>query len=208
MKRGIYGGTFNPVHNGHINAALSIFEKLGLDEIIFVPVFLPPHKESPELVSSDDRLMMLNLSLKSIKNFHVSNIEILRKGKSYTIETLEEMQENIDDVFVFIMGTDSFMSFTSWYRWGDILKISEIAVVNRPGFPISEIINKFPVPGYIFSDEGFFMHSEFKNIYLVDIKGIDVSSTLIRNMIEKKESVFSLVPEKVAEYIYKKGLYT
>lgn len=207
MKRGIYGGTFNPVHKGHISAAISVFEKLELDEIVFIPVFLPPHKEFSGPVSSADRIRMLDLSLEGIKNFHVSDIEILRKGKSYTIDTLEAMQVNSEDVFVFIMGTDSFMSFTSWYRWQDILKISEIAVVSRPGFSSVEIRENFPVSGYVFSDNGFFEHKEFKNIYIVDIKGLDISSTRIRNIIEKKESVYSFVPEKAAEYIYEKGLY-
>ena len=204
-KIGIYGGTFNPIHKGHINAAVKTREELEIDEILFMPVHIPPHKEPEDLVSWQDRIKMIELSISEEPDFKVSDMEIKRKGLSYTFDTLRELEEKINCELFFILGTDSFLSFKTWHKWEEILKIANLAVINRPGFRIKkELLLK---DGYFLWRKNCFKHRINKTIYFIDIEGINVSSTQVRdNLLTIKERIV-YVDEKVEDYIKQKGLY-
>lgn len=204
-RTGIYGGTFNPIHKGHVNAAVKVSEKLNLDEIIFIPVNIPPHKDSGGLVSPEDRINMVNLALGGYESFRVSDMEIKRKGASYTYDTLSILDREVDGDLFFIMGTDSFLSLESWYRWQEIVKIANIVVVNRPEFEIND--NFFQKNRYTKGIENRYYHNKNKDIYIIDIEGIDISSTQIRDGGFSIESTGSYVDERVRNYIKEKGLY-
>lgn len=205
MKTGLFGGTFNPVHLGHINAAETVFKRLMLDEIVFMPVYTPPHKESGDLASGRDRINMLESALAGREHFNVSDLEIRRKGRSYTIDTLKDLRLKTDNEIYFIMGSDSFLSFQTWHKWKDILKIANLAVVYRPDFFYKDT-NLFK-EGFYWEGENRICHVEYKDIYFIDIKGFDVSSTGVRDLIKNKKVFHPFVDDKVADYIEEKGLY-
>jgi nicotinate-nucleotide adenylyltransferase len=193
QKTGIFGGTFNPFHMGHLNAAESVFNTLGLKEIIFIPVYIPPHKGCSSLESSVDRIEIIKKSIEGRTCFNVSDLEIKRKGLSYTIDTLEEIRISKNRELVFIMGSDSF------------LKTASIAVVSRPGFEPD--IKCSGVEGYYLKNKGHYLHRKYKDIYFIKINETDISSTDIREMIKKKKNIRAYIHEKAADYIEEKGLY-
>ncbi|MBM3247959.1 MAG: nicotinate-nucleotide adenylyltransferase [Candidatus Omnitrophica bacterium] len=189
MKRiGIFGGTFDPIHNGHIMIAEEVFKELNLDKIIFVPANIPPHKLHIKIANAQDRYNMTKLAVDYNDNFEVSDIELKRQGPSYSIDTINELKENIkqDAEFYFIIGSDSIPELRYWKDFNKLLKIVKFVVVNRPrhGF-------KGVPPGAL----------------RIQLRGMDISSSKIRNRIKEAESVDSLVPEEVKQYITKQGLY-
>ncbi|HOX54195.1 MAG: nicotinate-nucleotide adenylyltransferase [Candidatus Omnitrophica bacterium] len=189
MKRiGVFGGTFDPIHNGHITIAEEVFKELSLDKIIFVPAHIPPHKLHAKIASAQDRYNMVKLAVGYNDNFEVSDIEINREGPSYSIDTIKELKENIgtDSEFYFLIGSDSIAELKYWKDFNSLLKIVKFVVVNRPRY----------------SFEGM-----PKGALRIQLRGIDISSSKIRNRIREKEPIDSLVPEKVKEYIIKKRLY-
>lgn len=204
-KTGIFGGTFNPFHKGHLNAAEAVFHCLGLDELIFMPVFIPPHKSGSELVSSFDRIKIIEISIGVRPDFFVSDIEIKRKGLSYTIDTLEEMKKIKKNELFFIMGSDSFLKFNQWHRYKDILKTANIAVASRPGFDPQ--INILGIEGYYPLNTNHYSHNYYKDVYFFNINEMDISSTYLRKMIKEGKNISGYVNEKAACYIEEKGLY-
>lgn len=189
MKRiGIFGGTFDPIHSGHIMIAEEVFKELNLDKIIFVPANIPPHKLHTKIANAQDRYNMTKLAVDYNDNFEVSDIEIKRQGPSYSIDTINELKKNIkqDAEFYFIIGSDSISELRHWKDFDKLLKIVKFVVVNRPrhgfeGIPVGAL--------------------------RIQLRGMDISSSKIRNRIKEAESVDSLVPEEVKKYITKKGLY-
>ena len=130
MKIGLFGGTFNPVHNGHINLVKNFKDKLSLDKVLVIPTAVPPHKQAESLVSSEDRLNMCRLAFSSLAE--VSDVEIERGGRSYTVETLEELKKIYkDDDLYFLVGSDMLLSFKRWYRWEDILTMCTLCATDR-----------------------------------------------------------------------------
>ena len=130
MKTGLFGGTFNPVHNGHVNLVKNFKDELKLDRVFVIPTAVPPHKEAEGLVSSEDRLEMCRLAFENIAE--VSDVEIARGGRSYTVETLEELKRIYkDDEFYFLVGSDMLLSFKRWYRWEDILTMCTLCATDR-----------------------------------------------------------------------------
>lgn len=187
MKIGILGGTFNPIHLGHLILAEEIKEKLGLRKVIFVPVFLPPHKEANHLASASKRLKMIKLAIKSNPAFSVSDIEIERQGRSYTIDTLKKFKEiYLNDELYFIAGSDLLKYLDEWKDLKNIIEMVKFIVATRPGYPLE----KFPPP-----------------IKTLSIKAVDISAYQIRQCIKEGKSFRYLVPESVFKYINKKKLY-
>ncbi len=188
MNIGILGGTFNPVHVGHLILAEEIREKLALDKVIFVPTFIPPHKkENKDIAKATDRLTMVKLAIKGNQYFSVSDVEIKRKGQSYTIDTLRVFKKKYpkDNLF-FITGSDLLNYLSEWKDVDQIMKIVKFVVATRPGYSL----DKIPT-----------------NIKKVDIRAIDVSAFEVRDCIKKKKSFRYLVPEQVFLYIKRKRLY-
>ncbi|MEI6831459.1 MAG: nicotinate-nucleotide adenylyltransferase [Candidatus Omnitrophota bacterium] len=187
MKIGILGGTFNPVHIGHLILAEEVREKLGLDKIIFVPTALPPHKDNLNIASAADRLKMLKLAVASNKFFMVSDIEIKRQGRSYTIDTLKEFKARYaHDELYFIIGSDLLKYLNEWKDLSDILKMVNFIAATRPGYPLEKI------PPYI---------------QTLPIRAVDVSGFEVRACVAGNKSFGYLVTDKVFDYIKRKNLY-
>lgn len=198
MKIGIFGGAFNPIHNGHLMLAKSYYDSLGLDRVIFIPTAVPPHKTSEYLVSQQDRLNMVLLATEDNHAFEVSDIEYKRQGKSYTYDTLLALKAIYPQSdFYLIIGADQFLTFHSWYRYKDILNMVTICTSARENER-----EKQTMFDYALSVE------EMKGRYFIaEYPVLKLSSSEIRDKIKNKEDVSDLVPKKVFEYILEKRLY-
>ncbi|OGP58454.1 MAG: nicotinate (nicotinamide) nucleotide adenylyltransferase [Deltaproteobacteria bacterium RBG_13_61_14] len=136
MKIGIYGGTFNPIHLGHLRTAEEIRQRFGLREIIFVPSAQPPHKVSPDIVDGSHRLKMVALAITGNPAFSVSDLEVRRGGKSYSLETLRELKPlHPESDLAFILGLDAFLEINTWHQWEQLFAEAEFIVTSRPGTP-------------------------------------------------------------------------
>ncbi|MCA9409233.1 MAG: nicotinate-nucleotide adenylyltransferase [Candidatus Omnitrophica bacterium] len=188
QRIGILGGTFNPIHNGHLIIAQLVLEKLGLDKVVFVPSYLPPHKKKAEILSGKDRLKMCQLAVKGHSHFEVSNVEIKRGGKSYTVDTVEWFigQYPKGTKFYFIIGEDNLSSLLSWKRIQDLLKMVRFVVVSR--------------------------HTQQRNKSLVKCLTIltpliEISSSQLRRRIVQGKTIEYFMPKEVVQYIQKNKLY-
>lgn len=187
MKIGVLGGTFNPIHLGHLIMAEEIREKLTLDKIIFVPANLPPHKEGFDVAPGFMRLTMINLAVKGNRHFKVSDTEIKRKGRSYTIDTIREFKNVYpQDELLFIIGSDLLNYLDEWKDLSEITKMVKFIAATRPGYPLEKI------PSYIAT---------------CPIRAVDISGFEIRRCIKENKSFRYLVPDVVYKYIIKKRLY-
>ena len=196
-KIGVFGGTFNPIHNGHIKLAETYYKALDLDEVIVIPTAIPPHKAVNNEVSSQDRLEMVKLAFEGYPYVNVSDIEILAGGKSYTILTLKKLKElNPNSKFFLIIGGDMFLCFEEWKQYRDILSICTVCTAPREE---GELLKLLEYQKRI--------DPQKQCTIVLDIPVLEVSSTEIRTKIENKQQLKSLVPVKVFEYIVKKGLY-
>lgn len=183
---GILGGTFNPVHNGHLIIAEQVRDKLGLDEIWFMPDYEPPHVDHKEAIDSRYRLAMLCLALNSNPSFVVETDEIERQGKSYTIDTVRRLKERYPEIqFYFIIGADMVEYLPKWSKIDELVDLIQFVGVKRPGYTLET-----PYP-----------------VMTVDVPMIDISSSKIRQMIQDGQSVRYLVPDTVEEFMMKEGLY-
>lgn len=192
MRIGLFGGTFNPVHNGHIEAARHVLKEFNLDKIVFIPAKIPVHKNLEYETSSLDRLEMIQIAIENISNFEVSSIEIDREEKSYsylTIKTISELYSN-DNLF-FILGTDSFNSIKSWKYPEKLIELTDFIVMRRPGDEINKKLAKW-----------------IKNVYLSRNELLDISSTDIRKRIDDEAFIETVVDPKVLNYIKKRRLYS
>jgi len=188
---GVLGGTFDPIHVGHLVLTEQVREKFQLERVIFIPCASPPHKTEQELSSTRDRFEMTKLALEGSSYFFVSDIELKREGLSYTVETLRELKELYKDSEIyFLTGSDVLNEITTWKDPEEIYKLAKIVIGIRPGFDKFDPENHFA-----------------KKSIIVNITGIDISSTQIREKVRNGQSIKYLVPSKVEEYIKKKNLY-
>lgn len=197
MKIGIYGGSFNPVHNGHIHLALTAAEELELDKVYLVPSGISPHRSSAEYASGDDRLEMLRLASEPYEKLGVCDFEIRREGKSYTICTVEEFRRRFpDDEMFLLVGSDMLMCFDSWNRFEDILREVTLVVVSRKDGDADALRQK--------ADE----LRKFGKILVSSSHPVEVSSTEIRKKFSKNEKFSCYLDENVVQYIRSKNLYS
>ena len=197
MRIGIMGGTFNPPHMGHINAAKTALKGIPLDRVIFIPTGVPPHKEmAKDSATTVERLHMTSLAAESI-GAGVSDIEIRREGKSYTADTLSYLKEqNPDDELWLIMGTDMFLSLESWRSPETIFRLAKIAVVPRNYDDIKKL-----------SDQVTHLREKYgAESVVLDCEVIEISSTELRKKLREGKAE-ALVPESVYKYIVKNQLY-
>lgn len=198
-KTGIFGGAFNPVHNGHIALARSCFRECSLDRMIFIPTAKPPHKSDVDFACELDRLNMLSLALEDFENVEISDIEFKREEKSYTFDTLTLLREKYpDDEFYLIIGADQFLSFNRWYKYREILEMVTLFTAARENEEEREKMKDFAT-----SLDG--LKSDRFVLSLSDV--VNVSSSEIRHNIENNLDAASLLPKKVYNYIVQKGLY-
>ncbi len=195
-RLGLLGGSFNPIHNGHIYLANTVKEELNLDKILIIPSNITPNKNCKDFVPNEDRLSMCKLSIEEKTDFEVLDYEINKTQISYTILTIEYLREKYkSDEFYLIIGSDMFLSFDKWYRYKDILKEVILVFMLRSDEDINKIndqINKL---------------SKYGTIRFIEIQPYIVSSTEIREKIKKCENFSCYLPEKVVQYIRLKKLY-
>lgn len=193
---GVFGGTFDPVHNGHLHIANGMRDQLALDQIVWVPAGRPPHKLG-QIVSSDaDRLAMLALALRDLPQDAISRIEVNRPGPSYTADTLEQLAlELAPAALVFLMGEDSLRDFPSWHDPGRILTFASLGVAQRPGFDVN------------LCDLAQALPALRGKVHLARIPELPISSSEIRQRVARGAAIAHLTPEPVARYIRDHGLY-
>jgi nicotinate-nucleotide adenylyltransferase len=191
MKTGIFGGTFNPPHVGHLIAAEHVCEQLGLAKILFVPAAVPPHKKSPDLVDGHHRLEMLRHAVQRNRRFEISDLEVRRGGVSYTVDTLRELStEHAGETLGFILGMDMLSDFSMWRSPDEILELAEIVALTRPDFPMPHLEPRLR-----------------KRITVCRIPEIGISSSEIRRRVKEGKSIRYMVMPAVEEYIRMHGLY-
>jgi nicotinate-nucleotide adenylyltransferase len=207
------GGTFNPVHLGHLRAAEEVAESLQLKQVIFMPAAKPPHKSSAGLVSFDHRWRMLELAVNGNPLFLLSDLEHQRPGKSYSVETLTQLssQYGADEELYFVLGIDAFLELPTWKNYRELFNLCHFVVVARPGFApesLDEMLKTQVGDSYVFdSNIQGFVHPNKYVVYYREITLLDISSSDIRNLLAGSHSVRYLVPEKVEHYIRQQGLY-
>ncbi|UCB51819.1 MAG: nicotinate-nucleotide adenylyltransferase [Candidatus Zixiibacteriota bacterium] len=190
-KIGILGGTFDPIHLGHLVLAEQVKEKLKLDQVIFIPCSRSPHKTRQKLSPAQDRFRMTRLALEGNLGFSVSDIELKRKGLSYTVDTLKELEDLYpNSQMYFLTGSDVLNEFGTWKDPKQIYRLAKVVIATRPGFDEFDRRNRFA-----------------KKSIVVPITGIDVSSSEIRRRVKKGKSIKYLVPSRVEDFIRKKKLY-
>lgn len=201
---GINGGTFDPIHLGHLRAAREAQYLLGLEQVRFIPCYQPVHREGPQ-VSAEQRTEMVRQAIEPIDGFELDTIELDRKGPSYMVDTLETLKERFVEVgLVLMMGTDAFSRFHTWHQWQRILTLANIVVMHRPGENVS-----------LFSEAGQILRAhqvaEFtqstEQIQELAITQLDVSSTAIRRHLLQGQPIDFLVPTSVQAYITEQQLY-
>ena len=204
---GVFGGTFDPVHNGHTKIIQNLLELIPFDEIKVIPNGQPPHRTS--VCSNNDRLEMVNLAFKGINQISVDEREIHREGPSYAIHTAREiLEEYHQDNIIWIMGSDAFSEIDTWFEWEDFLNIINILVMARPG---SEI-DSTSMAGTLILERQISNIDDLSygagKILIVDIDPINISSTQVRSNLAAGETVNELILEDVSDYIDSGKLYT
>lgn len=195
----IFGGTFNPIHNGHINILKSFIEYINPNKTLLVPTNIPSHKSYDYEVSAEDRYNMCVESLTNLKNIEVSDLEIKRNGKSYTVDTLKQIKKDYKeyDLF-FVTGADMFMTLQFWKNPKTILKLCTFCSTPRKNVDMGKLKAqaKYLKKSY-----------NYANFLLLDIELVNISSTQIRNMVKEGLNIEKLVPAGVLKYIIQRNLY-
>lgn len=216
QRLGILGGTFNPIHYGHLAAAEEIRDRLKLDRVLFIPSFLPPHKQEDDIPSAVQRLEMVRLAVAGNANFRVSDVEVKRGGRSFTIETIEELRSlHPGASLFFITGLDSFLEIQSWQQWQRLLTLCAFVVLSRPGFRFTDLkkINFLDAQAATLAglDNGRLTHAAVSadafSLYLEMIPHYDISSTDIRKRRREARTIKYHLPEAVENYIIENKLY-
>jgi nicotinate-nucleotide adenylyltransferase len=209
MAVGVFGGTFDPIHMGHLRVAEEVRETFNLETVYFVPVYKPPHKRGQDITGVGDRLNMIRSAIRGNVSFRCSEIEVRRGGLSYSIDTIMAFEKRFGTVF-FLMGIDAFSDIETWHRYGELFSHCHFIVMVRPmEKPISGA-RLFPraIRGLFTKTDGSsFQHESGKKVHLLRITQLDVSSTRIRDAVTRGRSIRYIVPSSVERYIRKKGLY-
>ncbi|BAE84950.1 nicotinate-nucleotide adenylyltransferase [Desulfitobacterium hafniense] len=195
---GIMGGTFDPLHYGHLVAAEMARHEFALEKVIFIPTGNPPHKVGRRVTSPGDRYEMVKRAVQDNSFFEVSDLEIQRKGYSYTVDTLKELHELYPQhELYFITGADAFREIFTWREVQSVLSLSHFIGASRPGFDPLEFLEelKRDYPEFL------------PNMHLFDVPALAISSTDIRSRVKEGKPIRYLLPESVRLYIEKTGLY-
>ncbi len=201
-KIGILGGTFNPIHIGHLNMAEEVRKHHNLSKVIFIPTHIPPHKYVEDLANADQRYQMVKRAIKENSKFEVSDLEIKRKGKSFTIDTVQEIIHHCgehSDIFL-IIGADSLNELELWKDIKRLSQLCHFVIVNRPGYKTEPSARLVEIIG---ND----IVSDMERLRL-NIEPIGISSTEVRKLINDGVEIKNLVPECVEVFIKEHGLYS
>ena len=216
QRIGILGGTFNPIHLGHLAAAEEVSDRLRLDSVLFVPSFLAPHKQDEEMPPPAERLEMVRIAVAGNPRFALSTIEIERGGRSYTIDTIDALRTlHAGAELYFITGLDSFLDIGTWRDWRRLLGSCSFVVLSREGYRFADLAKRDFFPG----DERELRELDARvreqqvvrsgalSLYLENIPFYEISSTDIRSRIRQGRSIKYHLPEAVERYIIEKKLY-
>ncbi|WP_373844573.1 nicotinate-nucleotide adenylyltransferase [Clostridium sp.] len=201
IKKAIFGGTFDPIHNGHIHIAYEAVYRLGLDKIVFMPTGNPPHKAKKSITDAFLRYEMVKVAIRSESKFTVSNYEVNKPTLSYTYSTLEHFNNlESETEWYFLTGADCLMNIEKWSRVDSIFKLCKFIVFNRPGFPAftTESIKK---------QKKEIEDKYSTNIIYLDAPLFDISSTVIRNSVKEGKNINYFLPESVCNIIKQLNLY-
>lgn len=209
MKIGILGGTFNPPHLAHLRLAEEVAALYGLSRVFFIPCHIPPHKTPLQIAPANDRLEMTRLACSDNPLFEVSDLEVASGGPSYTVNTLEIFAQRKDCETYFILGTDSLKEIHAWKDYDNLFSLAHFVVVTRPGVDFPSAWASVPLETRSkFEEHGdYFLHRTSKRLIPADVKGINISATSIRSLLNSGMSIRYLVPESVRSYIAERNLY-
>ena len=212
MRVGLFGGSFNPIHLGHLRAAEEVREALQLDLVYFIPAASPPHKAEGELAPAEHRLAMVRLATKGNRHFMTSDVEIRRAGRSYTIDTVRYFLATLRQpaTLFLLMGADQFAELESWKEPGELTRLCNFVVHTRltegkEGPPRISVaaLKRF---GYTQADDHY-VHLSGQTLSFVDTTFLPISATDIRAKLQHRESIRYLVPIDVVDYIQRHALY-
>lgn len=196
MRIGIFGGSFNPPHIGHLHLAESVHDALKLDEVWLVPAKQPPHKSSAAYAPAEDRLEMCRLAAEDYPWMRVEDYELRQDQVSYSYYTVTHFAEEYPDAeFFLLIGGDMLRTFTQWYRWQDILKYTALAAIAREPEEYAELLE---CAEYL---------RQYGEIHLLNVETVAISSTKIRDDLQKRQNNSCYLPKKIVQYINKRNLY-
>ncbi|MCG8686467.1 MAG: nicotinate-nucleotide adenylyltransferase [Desulfobacterales bacterium] len=213
MDAGLFGGTFNPLHNGHLGIIQYVKDECNLDQVILYPSAQPPHKPTYDLAPAPDRMAMVKGAVKELHGFYASDIELKRLGPSFTIDTIQAFRDALgpDLNFHLLMGSDAFFDITTWKKGRKIFESVPVIVMlrgDRTGMsPYACFIDEQISKGYKLRDDNSFVHDHLHPIRICNVPRIDISSTQIRNRVKSGDPITGLVPENVETLIRTKDLY-
>ncbi len=208
---GVFGGTFDPVHFGHLRPALECLEQLSLQRLHLVPSAVPPHRETP-YATAQQRLTMLQLAVKGQPGFVVDEREIRRSGPSFMVDTLASLREEVGETpLCLILGVDAFLGLPGWHQWQQLLELAHIVVAHRPGWSLQDLHMPQPlqqmVEGRWLTDASALRTQQAGGVLLQGVTQLDISATDIRARIVAGKSANFLLPAKVWQYIQSQDLY-
>ena len=200
-KTALFGGTFDPIHNGHIKVAKFAANKIGAEKVILIPAKRSPHKNFKPIACAEDRIKMISLAIADRSDFEINDCEITRPEPSYTLETVEYFRDKYadDTELYFLIGADSLKDFSKWYKVVDLIDICHICVMFRAGVQRPDFADFAPIFGR--------QRTEKLSENVIETPLINISSTDIRNKIAAGQNVEKLIHPDVLKYITEKGLY-
>jgi len=215
---GLFGGTFNPIHKGHLSACRQVHRCLDLEKVYVIPCAVPPHKDTRQVVAGHHRLAMVELALAHDPVMVASDLELQRPGPSFSIDTVRTIKASTgrETSLFFILGLDAFLMIHTWQAWRQLLAETSMAVMSRPcGNSSGDLVKQLET--YLHStvslayryqrQDGCFQHPVLKPVFPVKVSPVDVSSSHIRECLRSGLSIEAMVPQAVAAYIKKRGLY-
>jgi nicotinate-nucleotide adenylyltransferase len=212
MRIGLFGGTFNPIHWGHLRSAEEAREAFNLDRVLFIPTANPPHKKRPP-ISAQARARMVRMAIAGHEPFRLSTVELRRSGKSYTVDTLRYFAARArgTDLYYFIIGLDAFSAIETWKDFGAIFGLCNFIVTSRPGFNYGLSANSIPIAVrelfcYV-EKERAFRHASGRYLAFLRITDIAIAASEIRERVANRKSIRYLVPSLVEAYIRRNRLY-
>jgi nicotinate-nucleotide adenylyltransferase len=208
----MFGGTFNPIHLGHLRGAEEVRDRFGLRTVVFIPAAIPPHKSLKEVIEAKHRLEMVRLAVAPNSSFSLSDVEIKREGRSYSIDTIRHFRDQFPGGHLyFILGGDAFTEIETWKEFRSLFSLCNFIVMARPGFA------KTPLPDQLHEalkqvlqyDQGVngWIHRSGHTLHFQEITFLDISSTRVRELLEGGTSVRYLIPGEVEAYIREHQLY-
>ena len=210
---GVLGGTFSPIHIGHLRAAEEAIEALELDSFLFLPAAVPPHKTAQPILAFEHRWRLLNLAIAGNPRFRASDLEHHLSGKSYTVRSLIALHERFqgDGEIYFLLGLDSFLEIHTWWRYRELFRLAQLVIMRRPSYSdedLERLLHERVSEHYRWeAAQSAFVHPTLLPVHYLKMTRIDVSSTQIRRLVAHGKSIRYLVPGEAISYILDNRLY-